>query len=125
MTDESKISEVILNGLFEFGLGVGASLLVETIMPEPDDSRGWLVEAVEVTATVALDAVLIQTIGSFLVRRVTPENTSAGILLGWGMFFGQPNLHRKARQVITELKTGLIAVLTQQGSVVVKIEGKE
>ena len=121
-TDTSVISEVALNGLFEFGLGLGLGAVIDTVAPAQDESKGWQAEAIETAITVSVNAVVLQTAGSFLIRRVSPGNTSAGILLGWGMFLGQPNLLAKVKEVVAGLKIGAVALASQQAAVIAKTQ---
>lgn len=120
LTDNSSPAEVALNGVFEFGLGLGLGVLLDTLAPTPNADKGWKATGLEVIGQVGVQAVLLQSAGSFLLRRVTPGSTSSGLLLTVGLLQGQPNLSDKVRHVSAQLKLGALALASPEAAALAK-----
>lgn len=119
-TTPPTVSKVIIDGVFESGLGLLLGSGLDLIAPSPDSEKGWQAITIEVAAQLGINAVLIQTAGQFIITRISPDNSSAGILLGWGMFLGQPGLQRKVQLTVAGLKAGLAGLASQNAGLIAK-----
>jgi len=125
MTDNTIISKTFTDGLLEFGMGLGMGVLLDTIAPAPDTDKSWQSTAIEVAVQVGVQAVLLQTAGSFVLRRVSPDNSSTGFMLASGLYHGQPNLGDKIRMVTAQLKVGALAFINQDAGMAAKVAPKD
>ena len=101
----------VLTGLLETGIGAIAGVAIESIFSAADPGAPFEAEVFEAAAQIGLNAIVIPATGAFIVRRVDPNNSTAGFLLFWGLYTAQPSLSAKLARVSAEFKLGFRGVL--------------
>lgn len=116
----SSSANQILSGLIETSLGVICGSIVESIFSPPNPNDPFEADVFEASAQLALNAIIIPAVGSFIVSRIDPENSTAGFLLFFGLFNAQPNLHAKMSRISADMKIGFISAVNHSKGMALK-----
>lgn len=110
----------ILTGLLETGIGALAGVAIESVFSSADPGAPFESEVFEAAAQLGLNALVIPATGAFIVRRIDPNNSTAGFLLFWGLSTAQPNLHAKLRRINAEFRLGLLGAIDKNAGIELK-----
>lgn len=112
----SSTMQAAMVGVFEFGLGLTLGSLLDSVAPPVDADKHWKAEAIESAAQIAGQVMVLQSTGEFIANRIVPDLTVAGFMLSLGLWAGQPNLHKKVKHVVANMKSGMRTLLTTEAA---------